>query len=347
MDVNVASLTRHAGRQVALPVFVFAINLALYAAFLYQTAALAEPGLKLLAGVCAGLTVTTLAIIGHDAVHQSYTKLRRLNRLIGTLAFLPALHPYSLWEYGHNMVHHRFTAQIGVDYGYSPMTVKQWRSASPAARLYYRFMRSLWGQPFYYAIDIWLPKIIFPVSKHVGPFRPIYWLDLFITYAFLAVLLLGLGALNRAAGGPTPPDWGTAIADGALYGFLVPFIVWNLFISFVTIVQHTSPMGRWSLPTGRHSTVEQQLRGTIHVVFPDVLDWLFHRVMQHQAHHLHPGIPLYALKAAQAEVAGQAPQGPVVVPWTPAYHWRLTTQCKLYDTDADRWCDFEGRPTTH
>src|SRR5205085_8331558 len=101
------------------------------------------PSAKILLGVIAGVFIANLAIIGHDAIHRSFTSSRWLNRLIGTLAFLPALHPYSRWEHHHNRVHHRYTAQIGVDNAFPPMTVEQYRRASRPRRARYRFLRSL------------------------------------------------------------------------------------------------------------------------------------------------------------------------------------------------------------
>jgi fatty acid desaturase len=64
--------------------------------------------------VLGGVFIANLAIIGHDAVHKSFTRLRWLNRVIGTVAFCPRSIPIR-WEHHHNRVHHRYTAQIGVD----------------------------------------------------------------------------------------------------------------------------------------------------------------------------------------------------------------------------------------
>ena len=75
-------------------------------------------GRKIGLAALAGVFIANLAIIGHDAIHNSFTRIRWLNRFIGTLAFLPALHPYSRWEFHHNKVHHRYVAQLGVDNAY-------------------------------------------------------------------------------------------------------------------------------------------------------------------------------------------------------------------------------------
>src|SRR6185295_2482098 len=103
---------------------------------------------------------------------------------------------------------------------------------------------------------------------------------------------------------------------------------------------HTGPEVRWSVPTGQPSNVEQMLAGTVHMVFPEWLDRLLHRIMQHQAHHIHVGVPLQQLKRAQAAVA-EANEGKLVRVWTPLYHWRLTQTCKLYDHRRNRWVEFD------
>jgi omega-6 fatty acid desaturase (delta-12 desaturase) len=241
-------------------------------------------------------------------------------------------------------VHHRYTAQIGVDNAYSPMTVEQYRAASAGRRLYYRFMRSIIGQPFFYMIDIWLPKMFLPSRREAAGFRRSDWVDLGIVYAWLTAFIVGLAIVSQAYSG-TGESFAAALANAALFGFLVPFLVWNLFISFVTIVQHTAPRVRWVMPTGRPSTHEQKLRGTVHIGFPEPIDWFFHRVMQHMAHHVNPMVPLYTLKGAEKAVMAQDPGKTIVERWSPAYHWRMARDCKLYDPERDGWCDFDFAPT--
>jgi omega-6 fatty acid desaturase (delta-12 desaturase) len=329
-------------RKLVLPVVIFLAGLAAYGVCVALAVLGTRLDLKILFAVLAGVFIANLAIIGHDAVHRSFTRSRPLNRLIGTLAFLPALHPYSRWEYHHNRVHHIYTAQIGVDNAYSPMTPDQYRAASLSRRLYYRFMRSLAGQPFFYMVDIWLPYMFFPMEEERKTFTRTDWIDQGIVYVFAAGFLAGLSVLSFMAHGGSIA---MAIGNGILFGFLIPFLVWNVFIAFVTIVQHTGPKVRWFLPTGRPSTYEQKLRGTVHVGFPEVIDWFFHRVMQHIAHHVNPVIPLYVLKGAEKEVIADAPEPAVIERWTPLYHWRMMRDCKLYDPIRDCWCAFDFQPS--
>ncbi len=85
---------------------LFAFDYLLFGAVLAGVALAPHWAAKLALGVLAGLLIARLFIIGHDACHQSLTPRRGLNKWLGRLTFLPSLTPYSLWEVGHNVVHH-------------------------------------------------------------------------------------------------------------------------------------------------------------------------------------------------------------------------------------------------
>src|SRR5262245_48829106 len=44
----------------------------------------------------ASVAIARLFVIGHDACHGSYTRYDWLNKLVGRIAFLPSLTPFSL-----------------------------------------------------------------------------------------------------------------------------------------------------------------------------------------------------------------------------------------------------------
>jgi omega-6 fatty acid desaturase (delta-12 desaturase) len=68
--------------------------------------------------------------------------------------------------------------------------------------------------------------------------------------------------------------------------------------------------------------------------------------MEHTAHHVHPKIPLYRLRAAQEKLADILGNRLVVEKFTPLYLLRTMARCKLYDYQLHKWQDFTGLNTT-
>ena len=97
MSVQRMELAKYARRSPALSVALLALDLCLYAAMVAGTIWAGDIWLKLVFAVGAGTMIALTSIVGHDAGHQSFSNDARLNRICGTLAFLPALHPFSLW----------------------------------------------------------------------------------------------------------------------------------------------------------------------------------------------------------------------------------------------------------
>ena len=337
MSLLRASLTRFVQRSPLFSASLLALDLVIYALMVMGVIMADEVWLKILLGVAAGAMIALAAIVGHDAGHQSLSTSRLLNRILGTVAFLPALHPFSLWKHHHNRVHHVFTAQLGVDNAFPPMTVAQYRSASRWERRRYRFIRSIWGQPVFYLLDVWLPHMFLPFLHHAKKISRETWLDIALVHAWFVVFLAATTALTLRV---HQVDILVAVASAFVFAWAIPFLVWNAFISFLSVVQHTAPNLRWSEPTGRPSTVEQSLEGTVHVQFPEWLDRLMHRIMKHPAHHLNVGIPLQCLKEAEAHLERSAPETRTAR-WSIRYHLELTRCCQLYDPRANRWVTFE------
>lgn len=336
MSIDRMALAVFARRSAAFSLALLVFDVCLYALMIAGTILADAVWQQLLFSVGAGTMIALTAIVGHDAGHQSFSSSKRLNRICGTIAFLPALHPFSLWEHHHNRVHHRFTAQLGVDNAFPPMTVEDYRAASPWTRRKYRFIRSLWGQPFFYLVDVWLIDMFLPFTKPGTQLSRRDWFDLGLVYAYLAAFIaLTTWATMQVHG----TAWPTALASALVFSLILPFVIWNGFISFLSIVHHTAPNLRWHLPAGRPSTAEESLQGTVHMLFPEWVDIVMHRIMQHQAHHLNVGIPLQQLKGAQAELESSAP-GVLTARWNLRYHLALTRQCQLYDHKAHRWCTF-------
>ncbi len=147
---------------------IFLLDLFLFAVFILlcirSTSLLLKANYTILAGVMTSL----LFVVGHDACHQSLTSRRWLNRLLGTVAFLPCLHAFSFWDLGHNRIHHGFTNRRGKDYVWEPLTYPEFVALSGFQRLKYRFFRTAVGHYWYYLCEILVEEDVLPSSLDCG-----------------------------------------------------------------------------------------------------------------------------------------------------------------------------------
>ncbi len=117
-----------AERTTAYAIGLMLLDFAVWALLLAGTVMLEATWAKLLCGLAAGFVIGRLFILGHDACHQSLTPHRTLNKWIGRIAFLPSLTPYSLWDVGHNVVHHGYTNLKGFDFVWAPLTQQEYQA---------------------------------------------------------------------------------------------------------------------------------------------------------------------------------------------------------------------------
>jgi omega-6 fatty acid desaturase (delta-12 desaturase) len=293
--------------------------------------------------VAAGIIIALLFVVGHDAGHQSLTPYRWLNDLVGRLAVLPALHPYSLWILVHNHTHHRWTNLSPKDYVWTPLTMDQFRELPLFKRMLYRAYRSWAGIFIYYFLEFWIKRIMFPSRKEVrGTYKTVYILDMI----FVAVCATGyvtflvVGAQSGWFNGPRPV-WNTL-----LFGAVIPYFVWNTMMSFVIYLHHTHPELKWYNDEEEWKRLASQAHSSVHVIFPGPVNLMFHWIMEHNAHHARPSIPLDRLREAQKVLEASEDGNIIVFHWTPWAHLNVARRCKLYDYEAKRWRDFQGNYTS-
>jgi omega-6 fatty acid desaturase (delta-12 desaturase) len=293
---------------------------------------------KVACGLVAGFMIGRLFIIGHDACHQSYTPHRRLNRVLGRLAMMPSLTPYSLWEVGHNVVHHGYTNLKGVDFVWAPLTQAEYQALSPWRRWLERCYRSGWGPALYYFIEMWWLRMFFPRKTYMGTRRAEFTLDgLFV----VAVAAAWIGALVWAA-------QATGQSAGVLVGlgFVLPFVCWNAMIGFVVYVHHTHPSVQWHDDKHAWAQAAPFVSTTVHLEFPWKLGGLMHHIMEHTAHHVDMSVPLYHLKDAQKALEDKLPGHIIIQRFSWRWYFETARRCKLYDFARQCWTDFDGRPTS-
>lgn len=196
----------------------------------------------------------------------------------------------------------------------------------------YRFLRSPIGISFYYIFAIWWPKLFLVRKafylKH-GEFRREYLRDGTLVWSFLAVELLAAWVIGAL--------FGKGAIESIAVAFLIPFITWNVLMSFVIYMHHTHPEVPWYTSVEEWREREGVVTGTVHVKFPWLIRKAMFDIMEHNAHHFAPGVPLYNLASMQDALPEEK-----VIEWTwtlPAF-WKIATACELYDYDQRRWVRF-------
>ncbi len=175
-------------RTAWLGLAIFVFDALLFGAAVTGALWFQNPALQTASAIAAGIIIALLFVVGHDAGHQSLTPYRWLNNLVGRLAILPALHPYSLWILVHNYTHHRWTNLGPKDYVWTPLTLEDYRALPTGKRLLYRAYRSWAGIFIYYFLEFWIKRIMFPSRKEVrGTYKTAYILDI----AFVAICAVG------------------------------------------------------------------------------------------------------------------------------------------------------------
>jgi omega-6 fatty acid desaturase (delta-12 desaturase) len=289
-------------------------------------------------GVLSGLMTGVVFTVGHDASHGALTPHRRLNALIARLAFIPSAHAASLWDVGHNRIHHGSTNLLGVDYVWAPLTPARYRAAGLWRRLVYRLYRSPAGHLPYYFVEMWLKKNLLPIAPET---RPEWRRHLFDSLFVLAAQGVVIWAVIRIGAhlAPARPWWASLT-----WGWLTPFLFWNWLMGLVIYMHHTHPAIGWFERREDWSVHATAVIGTVEARLPGVFDKIDNNIMQHNAHHALPAIPMYRLHAAQARLRAAFP-GVLASVVTPGSVWTIARACKLYDPAARRWCDYQGRPT--
>ena len=325
-------------RTTVRALLLLAFDYILLGAALSGTVLLTSAWFKVLCGLAAGFVIGRLFIIGHDGCHQSLTPHRRLNKWLGRIAFLPSLTAYSLWDVGHNVVHHGFTNLKGVDFVWAPLTPQEYQALSPLQRAMQRVYRSGWAPGLYYMVEIWWRRMFFPSKSSMGTQRPIFTWD--------CILISGYGLLWLAAMVMAAVQTQQSIALLVLAGLVLPLLFWFAMIGFVVYVHHTHVRVSWHGERNGWAKAQPFVSTTVHLTFPFQIGALLHHIMEHTAHHEDMSIPLYRLKDAQKKLEELLPERIIIQPFSWRWYFDTARSCKLYDLGRSCWTDFAGRATS-
>lgn len=313
------------------------LDLALFVGAFAFTLLAGDPWARLAGGAVMGWVIARLFVIGHDACHQSYVSDRGWNRRIAWIAFLPSLTTYSLWEAGHNLGHHVYTNLRGRDYVWTPLSKADYDALPGWRRALERFYRCGVGYGAYYLVELWWKKLFFPSAREMASRRSVYTRDSVIVTVFACT-------------------WAAVVVSTALYtqqsplallgaAMVWPLLVWSALMGCVIYFHHTHPQLRWYADDAHWEADRDGVSTTVNITFPHRIGWLLNNIMAHTAHHLDVRIPLYHLTPAnRALVAAGAPV--LEQPFSWASLADTVRRCKLYDYDAQRWTDFDGRYTS-
>jgi omega-6 fatty acid desaturase (delta-12 desaturase) len=332
-----AHLVDYRRRSLGAALVHVALSSTVYAAAFGCAVSSAPLVARIASALVAGLCTGNLFMIGHDACHGSFTGSPRLNRILGRLAFLPCYHPYSLWERSHNRIHHVYTNLKGHDFVWTPLSKAEFDALPAWRRAAYRGYRTPIGMALQYGPEVWWPWVMAPRLRNSEP-KLVPRLDQLLVVAFLG----SQAAAMAAAGCRTLGEWALA---GAL-GVLVPWLVFSAMIGFVIYFNHTHPAVPWFRDRSEWAPLDAMITGTVRLRFPEWTRFFASRIMDHVAHHVEPRIPLVRLTEAQERIEELLPGHVVVEPWSVRALLDIVRKCKLYDFDAHRWVDYQGRPTT-
>ena len=289
--------------------------------------------LQLVLAVAQGMFIGRLFILGHDACHAALFRSRFWNRFLGRVFFLASLTPYSLWEAGHNSVHHGFSNLKGKDYVWTPFSPEEWLALSWRRRLLERFYRSPFGLGAYYLVELWGKRLFFPRPASMNTYRASYLWDNVLNIAFLGVQITAVMIL-------CPPHASRVAA--VVFAIVLPFLLWNYLMSFAIYCHHTHPDVRWFDNRAEWSFYEAHVCATTHTAFLGGFGWLLHNIFEHTAHHVDTAIPFYELRSAQKELEALCGADIVrVEPFSLRQFWSQMRTCQLYDYRKHAWMRFE------
>jgi omega-6 fatty acid desaturase (delta-12 desaturase) len=307
-------------RRRALGWLVF--DAAVYAATI-AGAVLAPPALSLAFGVLAGFAVSALFVWAHDAGHGALFRSRRWSEVLATIAMLPSLHAYRLWDLGHNKVHHGFTSLSSVDWIWRPMTPDEYRAASKSRRVLYRLERHPATCGLHYLVRVWWPGMVTFRSTRSRRYRA--------SQAFVVAYAVALTLTAWRLGG----SWLTAVS-----AVVVPFAIFTYVIALVVYLHHTHPETVFFTDRHEWRPATAQLSCSTVVRGSRLMEALSHHILVHVPHHVDTRIPFYRLPAAYDDL--RAAYGDTIIEYRlrPSTVVDVFRHCQLFDPKSKQWYRF-------
>jgi omega-3 fatty acid desaturase (delta-15 desaturase) len=231
-----------------------------------------------------GTMFWALFVVGHDCGHGSFSRYKWLNNLIGHLSHSPILVPFHGWRISHR-THHANTGNIDNDESWYPVTESKYLQMAWYEKLF-RFQILLLAYPLYL-----FRRSPGKQGSHFMPESPLFRASErgdIITSTICWTAMIGVLA-------------SLTVQFGWLFllkYYLVPYIVFVVWLDLVTFLHHTEqdvPWYRgksWNFLRGALSTIDRSY---------GIIDPIHHNIGTHVAHHIFLSIPHYhLLKATEA-----------------------------------------------
>lgn len=277
----------------------------------------------------AGLAVSGLFVLGHDASHGALFRSKKLNSAVARLAMLPAAHIEEAWDLGHNRIHHGHTVKQGMDFVWHPVTLAEWEQMPGWQRLRHRLEWSFFGAGFYYLRQVWWNKMMmFSPPEKIAREINIGRIKMF------AVLAAAAGALGYS--GWVRYDSVSGIVWAWVKIAMIPWLLFIWTIGFTVYVHHIGVDIRW-YPRRVWSKFKGQMEGTTILRTPRFLAVFFHHIFVHVPHHVDMRIPFYELPAAAKAIQNAFPKVVTERKLSMSRYLQTTKQCKLYDFELGAW----------
>jgi len=257
----------------------------------------------------SGTCLTGLFVVSHECAHQSFTRNRLVNEIVGTFCMMPLAFPYNGWELTHNH-HHQTANNMEKDHLWRPLTRSQIEKMSWLERTvsYYMYGPLFFESSiFHHAYHFILPFI--SSRNRVGVTRS-------IIFAIIGAYM----------------TWNFASSYGnPIKLYVMPFLVFQFWLSTFTYFHHRHPRGAGWKENSDWTRLYGSLFATVHVDYPTWVEYLALDINWHLPHHVSPLIPWYNLrKCTYALFVAYGDQLQ-----RDELSWKLwsetTTQCHVYD----------------
>lgn len=313
-----------------------------YALFLAGTALAllsTSVAVRIFGAVLAGMKMSSLYAIAHDAAHNTLTANRRLNKLLGSIAYLTGFYNYRLRLYDHLMRHHPLVNGPQPD-AYRPSSLAQYRAMSPCRQAWERFIRS--PNPLAWCAYAMVARLMksetFPKKTMPADVRRGAWAFAGLMFCYVGGALAGLAWFSDFAL--------AAFAQNVFFVLVLPFLAFQANQAVVVYFQHTDSRIPWFAEGDARHLDHGAEQLSVHIAMPRAVSSLVHHMFCHAAHHVCPGIPCYRLYDAQHRLGELLEGRSVVVPFRLGALLDVYRRCKLYDYEQHRWLDFDGNPTS-